>query len=129
MAGPKTIFRPIPENTLWAGKRRMIIGLLLNAMCLLGGYSPALSQPGPTSVSAANLGKRITVDGWAVNRKLGAQLVGAEVDVWIDGLARWPAGYTRSQKCVPCSGRVSRPLHGGQTKLFSRTTINRAIPL
>jgi hypothetical protein len=52
----------------------MEIWLFLCAMLVLGGYSPALSQPGTTSVSAANLGKRITVQGWAVNRKLGAQI-------------------------------------------------------
>lgn len=52
-----------------------------------------ISEPNTASVSAVNLGKRITVEGWAVSRKNGAQLVGTDFDLWIDGLHSWPEGY------------------------------------
>jgi hypothetical protein len=48
---------------------------------------------GANAVSDANLGKEITVEGWAVNRKNGAQLVGDGFEVWIEDLAGWPEGY------------------------------------
>ncbi len=68
---------------------------------ILGGCSsdqdhsraPAKDQAGTSVVSAANLGKRITVKGWAVNRPGGAEVVGTDFSVWIDGLDVWPEGY------------------------------------
>ena len=37
-------------------------------------------------VSTENIGKTITVEGWAVNRSLGAELVGDNFSLWIEGL-------------------------------------------
>jgi hypothetical protein len=71
----------------------MRIWLLLYVMSILAGCAPAPTQPAPNAVCMANLGQRLTVEGWAVNRKNGAQLLTAKVDVWIDGLASWPPGY------------------------------------
>ncbi len=42
-------------------------------------------------VSAQNLGRRITVEGWAVNRKGGAALEGDGFTVWMEGMESWPA--------------------------------------
>lgn len=47
----------------------------------------------PRPVSQANVGEVITVEGWAVNRKLGAELVGDGFSVYIEGLDGWPPGY------------------------------------
>ena len=38
------------------------------------------------------LGQQVTLEGVAETRKLGAALRGNDFDVWIDRLARWPAG-------------------------------------
>lgn len=47
-------------------------------------------------VGAENVGKRVLLKGWAVNRKGGAVLVTDDGEhVWIDGLASWPDGYYR----------------------------------
>ena len=43
-------------------------------------------------VSAANLGKRITLVGRAIDRKGGATLVGEGFEVWIADLDAWPDG-------------------------------------
>ena len=76
--------------------------IALWAMALvLGGCSseedhpraPAQAQAGTSVISAANLGKRITVEGWAVNSKGGAEVVGDDFSAWIDGLDFWPEGY------------------------------------
>ena len=57
-------------------------------------YSPTNSQESaPPAVSSANLGKRITVEGRAINRKGGTQLVGIDFAIWIDNLNIWPKGY------------------------------------
>ncbi len=53
----------------------------------------APGQAGAPIVSSANVGRRITVEGWAVNRKGGAEVIGADFSVWIDGLDSWPEGY------------------------------------
>ncbi len=55
--------------------------------------TPAKDQAGACVISAANLGKRIAVEGWAVNRPIGAELVGDDFSIWIDGLDFWPEGY------------------------------------
>ncbi len=55
--------------------------------------APAKDRAGTAIVSAANLGKRITVGGWAVNRRGGAEVVGTDFSVWIDSLDAWPEGY------------------------------------
>jgi hypothetical protein len=47
----------------------------------------------PRPVSQANVGQVITVEGWAVNRKIGAELKGDGFSVFIEGLDSWPAGY------------------------------------
>ncbi len=47
------------------------------------------SQP----VARENIGKTITVEGWAVNRPMGAELVGDDIHLWIDGLNAWPDGF------------------------------------
>ena len=45
------------------------------------------------TLSKENLGRSLTVEGRAVNAKLGAQLVGDGFTVWIQGLSTWPEGY------------------------------------
>jgi hypothetical protein len=68
----------------------------------------------PLPVTTANLGKVITVKGWAVNRKNGAALDGEGFCVWIHGLNSWPPGYykggTRGKK-VSVTGRLTED-HG-----------------
>jgi hypothetical protein len=54
---------------------------------------PDKDRTGASIVSAAHLGQRVTVVGWAVNRPVGAELVGSDFSVWIDGLGLWPEGY------------------------------------
>jgi hypothetical protein len=49
--------------------------------------------PPPSSVSREDLGRRITLEGEAVNHKNGAALQVGDVSVWIDGLSSWPDGY------------------------------------
>ncbi len=68
--------------------RAFFFGLLI-----LAGCSIVNNQTSTTSVSAVNLGKKITIEGWAVNCKTGAQLIGTDFDLWIDGLSSWPEGY------------------------------------
>lgn len=51
---------------------------------------------GKELVTAANLGKRITLEGQASNRKIGAELVGSDFNVWIDGITDWPKEYRAS---------------------------------
>ena len=45
------------------------------------------------AVSAANVGKRITLEGMAMNRKGGAVLVGKGFEVWMADFDAWPDGY------------------------------------
>jgi hypothetical protein len=66
------------------------------ALFLLAGCSAFSNQAVGPGVSDANLGKVITVEGRAVNCKIGAQLIGAGFDLWIDGLSSWPEGYCNS---------------------------------
>ncbi len=46
-------------------------------------------------VSAENIGRRVTVEGWAVNRKGGAALEGEGFTLWIVEMEGWPAEYCR----------------------------------
>jgi len=62
-------------------------------LLFFAGCSAFSNQAGAPVVSTVNLGKEITVEGWAVDRKIGAQLIGAGFDLWIDGLSSWPEGY------------------------------------
>lgn len=71
----------------------MKIWVFFIALLILAGCSMINNQTVTTGVSAVNLGNKITVEGWAVNRKAGAQLIGADFDLWIDGLSSWPEGY------------------------------------
>jgi hypothetical protein len=41
-------------------------------------------------VWSEHVGKKVTLEGFPANAKLGALLVGAEDEVWIDGLEEWP---------------------------------------
>jgi hypothetical protein len=59
-------------------------------------YTPA--QQSPDSIEwpkdwSLYLGKQVTIEGTALNAKLGAILVGDGQDIWIDGLDAWPEGY------------------------------------
>lgn len=60
---------------------------------VLASCSAIHSQTRAADVSAVNIGKRIIVEGWAVNRKIGAQLIGTNFNLWIDGLSSWPEAY------------------------------------
>ena len=42
---------------------------------------------------STRLGQQVTVEGWAVNAKLGELLRADGVEVWLDGVDAWPAGY------------------------------------
>lgn len=44
-------------------------------------------------VSKENVGKEVTVEGKAIDRKGGAVVMNSNVEVWIDGLSSWPEGY------------------------------------
>lgn len=83
-------------------------------MFVLIGCAAGQGQKGAAVVSADNLGRKITVEGWAVNSKMGAKLIGVDFDLWIDGLSSWPEGYytagTRGKK-VTVSGILARD-HG-----------------
>jgi hypothetical protein len=72
--------------------------LLVCVGVAFGGCSTPASQDQLSKVSKENLGKQITVEGQAVNRKFGAQLVGADFDLWIDSLSSWPTGYCSGVK-------------------------------
>jgi hypothetical protein len=48
-------------------------------------------QPWPKDWSVL-LGRSVTIEGTAVNAKLGALLLG-EGEIWIDGLDGWPEGF------------------------------------
>jgi hypothetical protein len=72
--------------------KAMRIAVCLVLVALIG-CPPNNSWAGESPLSKANLGKQITVEGWAVDRKIGAQLVGSDFNVWIDGLSSWPKGY------------------------------------
>lgn len=39
------------------------------------------------------LGESIALEGKAANAKLGAQLIGENFVIWIDGLGAWPEGF------------------------------------
>ncbi len=74
--------------------------------------SPAAPASQPTrreavSVTKENLGKRITLEGRAVDAKLGAELIGDGFSVWIDGLDSWPDGYWSMAKRDGTRVRVS----------------------
>jgi len=72
--------------------------VFLSAISVLGRCSLANSQSSATGVSPATLSKRITVEGRAVNHKMGAQLVGSDSGVWIDGLHSWLEGFYSSRE-------------------------------
>ena len=50
------------------------------------------AQSSAALITKANLGKRITVIGWAVDRKNGAALHGEKFTLWMQGMQRWPSG-------------------------------------
>ena len=77
-------------------KGRRGFRVFLCVLFVMGWCYPANCQPGATTVSRDNPSKRITVEGWVVNRKGGAQLVGTDFKLWIGGLAMWPNGYYSS---------------------------------
>ena len=47
-------------------------------------------QAPSSQISQENIGKKITIEGEAINRKMGAQLVSKTVDIWIADLPSWP---------------------------------------
>lgn len=71
--------------------------LFVSGLIVLAGCPSKPGKPEPAEAASAvtdeNIGREVTVVGWAVNRKNGAQLVGDDFEVWIDGLASWPEGY------------------------------------
>jgi hypothetical protein len=42
-----------------------------------------------------HLGETLTLEGFAANSKLGAELVGDKNSIWIDGIDAWPEGFYR----------------------------------
>lgn len=89
----------------------MKIRVFFLALLILAGCAAGRGQTGTAVVSADNLGRKITVEGWAVNSKIGARLIGIDFDLWIDGLSSWPEGYytggARGKK-VMVSGVLAR---------------------
>jgi hypothetical protein len=76
----------------------MRLVLIMTALSFLAGCPSKAGKPGPEDAGSVvcdeNLGKEITVTGWAVNRKNGAELVGeGGLELWIHDLASWPEGY------------------------------------
>jgi len=71
--------------------------LVFFSLLVLAGCPSRPGKPEPAAAASAvsddNIGREITVVGWAVNRKNGAQLVGDGLDLWIEDLASWPDGY------------------------------------
>ena len=47
----------------------------------------------PPSWLDSNLGRQVTLEGKATNRKEGAHLSTSHGSIYIDGLESWPAGY------------------------------------
>jgi tetratricopeptide (TPR) repeat protein len=67
---------------------------------------PAMAWPGDWS---KRLGQNITLEGNALNAKLGALLEGKGNHIWIDGIDGWPSGYYRGEgqaKRVRVTGTV-----------------------
>jgi hypothetical protein len=75
------------------GRSLMGFYLALGAAAALFGLGVWLWTAGRRLVSADNLGKRITVQGGAVNSRTGAKLVGRGFELWIDNLNDWPEGF------------------------------------
>ena len=61
-------------------------------LCIVAGCSSPARSGWPRDLSAA-LGRSVTIEGAAVNMKLGAVVQGEGGRIWIDGLDRWPEGY------------------------------------
>ncbi len=57
-----------------------------------GGQKQAL-KGGAELLVKANLKKRVTLSGYAVNAKLGAILIVGQTHVYLKGLHSWPKGY------------------------------------
>jgi hypothetical protein len=69
-------------------------------LCIIG--AAANSQATASGFCAADLGTQVTIEGTAVNSKIGALLLGDDFKVWIDGLYSWPpqiaVGGSRGKK-------------------------------
>jgi len=83
---------------------RHFVGCLCVLLAGLSGCSPQQTAPshaldGREHVIAwphdwsGLVGHTVTLEGTAANAKLGAQLLGNEDDIWIDGLDSWPDGF------------------------------------
>ena len=73
-----------------------VVAWLLAAAAVWTGCGDTVSSKeivSAVTLSKENLGRSLTVEGRAVNAKLGAQLVGDGFTVWIQGLSTWPEGY------------------------------------
>ncbi len=61
---------------------------IISLLCVV----PSQAQP-EKIIFNDYLGKSITLEGKAVNAKMGALLIGDNFSIWIDGLDAWPEGY------------------------------------
>ncbi|MBU1535159.1 hypothetical protein KKF84_07550 [Myxococcota bacterium] len=65
--------------------------LMLPLACTKKGPEPGTTHH--NAITKNNLGKKITVEGWAVDRKNGAAIHGEGFVVWIADFTSWPTGY------------------------------------
>ncbi len=72
-------------------KKIILIGAMMIAATAT--FIGCTSQSEPSVVSKENVGKEITVEGWAVTSKAGAYVVGEDFRLWVDGLDSWPEEY------------------------------------
>ena len=78
-----------------------VLGLLLGSMCGCSPYQPG-SPGGPSPPErvmawptdwSGHVGEAVTLEGTAVNAKLGALLQGPAGAIWIAELRAWPEGF------------------------------------
>ena len=81
---------------------RLVTGLLcflLGSVCACSPYQTAFPGPServmewPTNWSD-HIGQTVSLDGAAIDAKLGALLQGPEGAIWIDDLSTWPSGFS-----------------------------------
>ena len=74
-------------------RRPTTLGAIVLALVLGSCSGGPPEELEPVTISREILGQTITVDGRAVDQKIGAVLEGDGFSLWIAGLSRWPEGY------------------------------------
>lgn len=73
-------------------KKSIAVTILVALTISCDQHAPRKHSP-VQKITGENIGETVTVEGWAVNRSLGAVLVGDDFSLWIDGLRGWPDGH------------------------------------